>query len=99
MFLILGPSDSDEVLYRWLPLVLRHLGSDWNSTSGFLEPLAYRQQIMGLLSLHETIPYNLHLCIYTYIYLYSFVSLDNSTQLFFNLFQPNFLSHYTVFRL
>ena len=85
MFLILGPSDSDEVLYHWLPLVLRHLGSDWNSTSGFLEPLAYRQQIMGLLSLHETIPYKslslspyLHLCIYTYIYLYSFVSPDNS---------------------
>ena len=76
MFLILGPSDSDEVLYHWLPLVLRHLGSDWNSTRDFLESLAYRLQIMGLLSLHETIPYkSLSLSLYIYIYICIYICI------------------------
>lgn len=52
------------------PLVLRPLGLDWSYITRFPEPQAFRQQVVGLLGLHNCLSQSLIVNLFLYIYIY-----------------------------
>ena len=69
--LVLRPTDLHQVA-PLASLVLRLSGLDWNSTTGSLGPSAYRQRVMGPLSLHNCISHFLIINLFLYIFLVLF---------------------------
>ena len=68
------------VLTSLAPLVPRPLGLDWNYTTGSPGPPAYRQQIMGLLSLYNHVSQCLKINLFL-LYLYIFYHICFSGEL------------------
>lgn len=56
------------------PLVLSPLGLDWNNSTSFPKPPTCREQVMGLLSLHNHVSQSfiINLSIYLCLYLFYF---------------------------
>lgn len=64
---VLSPSHTQTGLYTLGPLILKPSDLDWNCANGFAGPPANRQQMMGLLSLHNHMSQSLTVILFLYI--------------------------------